>query len=73
MDLLFEDCLTDDWENKNPKQLAKEVIQEFKDKYLEFIQVMNRQNKIKNLPKPPQRSEATKTKRQDYREANKEI
>ena len=59
MDILSEDCLTDNWGNKNPKQLAKEVIQEFKDKYLEFIQVMNRQNKIKNLPKPPQRSEAT--------------
>ena len=33
---------------------------------------MNRRNKIKNPRKPPQWSEATKKKRDDYKEANKE-
>ena len=55
-----------------PKALAERVIQEFKDKYPDFMRVLNRKNKIKNIRRAPQWSEATLKKKADYREANKE-
>ena len=71
MDTLLEDNLVDDWENTNSKQLAHDIIQQFKDRYPEYIRTLNRRNKIKNPRKPPQWSKATLQKRKEQRDANK--
>ena len=41
---ILEDRLTDNWEEEQttPKKLVNEVIQEFKNRYPEFIRTMNR-------------------------------
>ena len=47
MDILLEDRLKpDDWEETGltPNQVAKDIIQEFKDKFPKFIWKLNRQN-----------------------------
>ena len=72
MDAILGDSLNADEGNTEPKALAERVIQEFKDRYPDFMRILNRQNKIKNPRRAPQWSEATLKKKEDYREANKE-
>ena len=72
MDILLEDRLkSDDWEATgiSPHRVAKDIIQEFKDKFPNFIRKLNRQNfnYYLNPRKKPQWSEATLKKRQDQR------
>ena len=70
--MLLEDHLKpNDWENSGltPHQVAKNIIQEFEDRYPEFVRVMKRRNEIRN---PPRLSEATIAKRDARREANKD-
>ena len=72
MDAILGDSLNADEGNTEPKALAERVIQEFKDRYPDFMRILNRQNKIKNSCQAPQWSKATLKKKADYREANKE-
>ena len=47
MDAILGDSLNADEGNTGPKALAERVIQEFKDRYPDFMRILNRQNKIK--------------------------
>ena len=48
MDAILGDSLNADEGNTEPKALSERVIQEFKDRYADFMRILNRQNKIKN-------------------------
>ena len=71
MDAILGDRLRpEDWnaEGSTSTAVANGIIQEFSDRYHEYIRTLNRQNKIKNPSRAPQWSEATLKKK----EANKE-
>ena len=46
MDAILGDSLNADEGNIEPKALAERVIQEFKDRYPDFMRILNRQNQI---------------------------
>ena len=55
-----------------PSEVARDIIQEFKNRYSEFFRKISSRNKVRNPRRPPKWSDATIATRNAHREANKD-